>query len=102
MHQVDIFRENLASDWIGNHFSKAPKQKQKHGDGPERAAEENYERALRFVSNKFKRRFKEAGRKEEDFAIFKTTAVDSKNALKALSAVFTIFVRNQMKAMYEE
>ena len=80
---MDLFRTKLPCNWIGNHFSTAPKQKP--GDSLERA-EKNFERALRFVSNKFEKRAKEAGRKK-DLAIFETTAVDSKNARAALNAV---------------
>ena len=82
---MDLFRKKLASDWIGNHFSNAPKKKP--GDSLE-CAEKNFERALRFVSNKFEKRAKEAGRKK-DLAIFETTAVDSKNARAALNAVWS-------------
>ena len=89
---MDIFRKKLTSDWIGNHFAEAPAQKA--GD------DDNYNRALRFVAKKFKKRLKGAGRKEKDVAIFETTAVDHENARAALGALFNSITAHNLKSMF--
>ena len=79
LNKSDAFRAELQTDWIGNHFSKAPKLSK--SDGPD----EKFSAALRFVKKKFLRRVRDTKR-QGTTTVYEVAATDRANAARVLAA----------------